>query len=93
MTGAKVAACLDQVVAKQGVPQSIRVDNGTEFQSRAMDGGGITLLRPRIDPRLLAIQDAGVGVAIAKSFGDVPPDLGRPVGVVGEVWHKIDKAT
>jgi putative transposase len=38
MTGAKVAACLDRVVAKQGAPQSIRVDNGTEFQSRAMDG-------------------------------------------------------
>lgn len=42
MTGVKVAACLDTVVADRGAPQSIRVDNGTEFQSRAMDGWAYT---------------------------------------------------
>ena len=38
MTGVKVAQCLDGVVTQRGKPKSIRVDNGTEFQSRAMDG-------------------------------------------------------
>lgn len=38
MSGAKVAECLNRVVAERGRPRSIRVDNGTEFQSRAMDG-------------------------------------------------------
>ncbi len=38
MNGVKVAACLDSVVADRGRPKSIRVDNGAEFQSRAMDG-------------------------------------------------------
>jgi len=38
MTGVKVAESLDRVVSERGVPCSIRVDNGTEFQSRAMDG-------------------------------------------------------
>ena len=28
---------LDQVVSQRGVPQSITVDNGTEFSSKAMD--------------------------------------------------------
>ena len=37
MTGVKVAACLDAVAVDRGLPKSIRVDNGTEFQSRAMD--------------------------------------------------------
>ncbi len=37
MTGVKVAVCLDAVAADRGLPKSIRVDNGTEFQSRAMD--------------------------------------------------------
>ena len=37
MTGVKVAAFLDAVAADRGLPKSIRVDNGTEFQSRAMD--------------------------------------------------------
>ena len=37
MTGVKVAVCLDSVGADRGLPKSIRVDNGTEFQSRAMD--------------------------------------------------------
>ncbi len=38
MTGVKVATCLDQIVKDRGKSKSIRVDNGTEFQSRAMDG-------------------------------------------------------
>ncbi len=42
MSGVKVAACLDSVVADRGVPKSIRVDNGAEFQSRAMDGWAYT---------------------------------------------------
>lgn len=37
MTGVKVAAWLDGVVMARGKPRSIQVDNGTEFQSRAMD--------------------------------------------------------
>jgi putative transposase len=37
LSGEKVAAVLDVVVADRGAPQSITVDNGTEFASRAMD--------------------------------------------------------
>ena len=33
LTGEKVAAALDKVVADRGAPQSITVDNGTEFAS------------------------------------------------------------
>jgi putative transposase len=37
LSGEKVAAALDPVVALRGAPQSITVDNGTEFASKAMD--------------------------------------------------------
>lgn len=37
LTGSKVAKCLDQVAAERGYPESITVDNGTEFCSRVMD--------------------------------------------------------
>ena len=37
LSGEKVAAALDKVVALRGTPQSITVDNGTEFASKAMD--------------------------------------------------------
>lgn len=38
MTGRKVADCLDLVAARRGCcPSAITVDNGAEFQSRAMD--------------------------------------------------------
>ncbi|OPL18336.1 MAG: hypothetical protein AVO35_05690 [Candidatus Aegiribacteria sp. MLS_C] len=37
MTGKKVAHCLDGVVIGRGSPESITMDNGTEFQSGAMD--------------------------------------------------------
>jgi putative transposase len=37
LSGEKVAAALDIVIAGRGAPQSITVDNGTEFASRAMD--------------------------------------------------------
>ena len=37
LSGEKVALALDVVVAGRGAPQSITVDNGTEFASRAMD--------------------------------------------------------
>lgn len=37
MTGVKVAAWLDGIVVERTKPKSIQVDNGTEFQSRAMD--------------------------------------------------------
>jgi putative transposase len=37
LSGEKVALALDTVVAGRGGPQSITVDNGTEFASRAMD--------------------------------------------------------
>ena len=36
-TGTVVATILDRVVARRGLPEEIRVDNGTEFTSRAMD--------------------------------------------------------
>jgi putative transposase len=37
LSGEKVAIALDAVVALRGAPQSITVDNGTEFASKAMD--------------------------------------------------------
>jgi putative transposase len=37
LSGEKVAAALDTIVAERGAPQSITVDNGTEFASKAMD--------------------------------------------------------
>ena len=37
LNGEKVAMALDHVVSQRGVPQSITVDNGTEFSSKAMD--------------------------------------------------------
>jgi putative transposase len=37
LSGEKVAAPLDRVVALRGAPRSITVDNGTEFASKAMD--------------------------------------------------------
>ncbi len=37
LSGEKVAAALDKIVAGRGAPRSITVDNGTEFASKAMD--------------------------------------------------------
>ena len=37
LTGKMVAACLERVAGVRGYPESIRVDNGTEFYSKAMD--------------------------------------------------------
>jgi putative transposase len=37
MSGTKVACSLNGVVLSRGSPESITMDNGTEFQSRAMD--------------------------------------------------------
>jgi putative transposase len=37
LSGEKVAATLDKIVADRGAPQSITVDNGTEFASKAVD--------------------------------------------------------
>jgi putative transposase len=37
LNGDKVAAQLDRIVIRRGAPQSITVDNGTEFASKAMD--------------------------------------------------------
>lgn len=37
LSGDKVAAALDKIVASRGGPKSITVDNGTEFSSKAMD--------------------------------------------------------
>lgn len=37
LNGERVAATLEQVARQRGYPQSIRVDNGTEFYSKAMD--------------------------------------------------------
>jgi putative transposase len=37
LSGEKVAAALDEIVAGRGAPKSITVDNGTEFASKAMD--------------------------------------------------------
>jgi len=37
LSGEKVAAALDKVVALRGAPKSITVDNGTEFATKAMD--------------------------------------------------------
>jgi len=35
--GHDVAVCLERIAGRRGYPQSIRVDNGTEFYSKAMD--------------------------------------------------------
>lgn len=35
--GLDVAACLERIAGRRGYPKSIRVDNGTEFYSKAMD--------------------------------------------------------
>lgn len=37
LTGEDVAGVLNEVIRQRGVPNSIRVDNGTEFTSKAMD--------------------------------------------------------
>jgi putative transposase len=37
LTGKHVVACLERIAAQRGYPQSITVDNGAEFTSRAMD--------------------------------------------------------
>jgi putative transposase len=37
LNGEKVAAQLDRIVIRRGTPQSITVDNGSEFASKAMD--------------------------------------------------------
>lgn len=37
MTGLKVVGCLERLAAIRGLPQSITVDNGAEFCSRAID--------------------------------------------------------
>jgi putative transposase len=37
LNGEKVAVVLDRIVAERGAPQSITVDNGTEFASKAVD--------------------------------------------------------
>jgi putative transposase len=44
LTGHKVALALSQVVAERGAPISITVDNGTEFYSRAMETGPISMM-------------------------------------------------
>ena len=37
MSGEKVSVCLNRIAGQRGYPQSIRVDNGSEFYSRGMD--------------------------------------------------------
>jgi putative transposase len=37
LSGEKVATALDKVLLQGGTPESITVDNGTEFASKAMD--------------------------------------------------------
>jgi putative transposase len=37
LSGEKVAIALDKVIPRRGAPESITVDNGTEFASKAMD--------------------------------------------------------
>lgn len=37
LSGQKVAAALDEALLQRGVPESITVDNGTEFTSKALD--------------------------------------------------------
>ncbi len=52
LTCTKVAQALSEIVAERGAPVSITVDNGTEFQRKAMDvwayGHGVQLdfIRP-----------------------------------------------
>ena len=52
LTGTKVAQALSEIIAERGAPVSITVDNGTEFQSKAMDlwsyqhGVNLDFIRP-----------------------------------------------
>jgi len=52
LSGEKVATALDKVVALRAAPESITVDNGTEFASKAMDlwayknGAHLDFIRP-----------------------------------------------
>ncbi len=52
LSGEKVAVALGKVVALRSAPQSIMVDNGTEFTSKALDlwacrnGVHLDLIRP-----------------------------------------------
>ena len=52
MSGAAVAAALEQAIARHGKPKTITVDHGTEFTSRALDewayrrGVALDFIRP-----------------------------------------------
>jgi putative transposase len=50
LSGEKVAMALSKIVGIRGAPQSITVDNGTEFSSKAMDlwaySNGVHFIRP-----------------------------------------------
>jgi putative transposase len=46
LSGEKVAMALDKIVADRGAPESITVDNGTEFASKAVDLWALPLRRP-----------------------------------------------
>jgi hypothetical protein len=43
LTDQKVALGLSEIVAERRVPVSITVDNGSEFQTKAMDVWGISI--------------------------------------------------
>jgi transposase InsO family protein len=54
MSGSRVVECLERVAELRGYPQSITVDNGTEFCSRALDGRALSKRsKARIHPTRL----------------------------------------
>lgn len=90
LSGHKVALALSQVVAERGVPESITVDNGSEFASKAMDawryqyGVHLEFIRPGkpIDNGYIEsfngrLRDECLNVETFFDLSDVREKLGR----------------
>jgi len=86
LSGDKVAAALDKVVALRGAPKSITVDNGTEFASKAMDHWGylngvhLDFIRPRKAGRERLYRDLQRKTArrVPERGGLLQPGRGTP---------------
>jgi putative transposase len=90
LTAAKVAAALDRVVAERGTPESITVDNGSEFASSLMDrwahlkGMRLDFIRPGkpvengfIESFNGRLRDELLNVSVFVSLSDAREELSR----------------
>jgi putative transposase len=88
LTAARVTAALDPVIAERGAPESITVDNGSEFASSLMDrwahsnGINLNFIRPGkpvengfIESFNGRLRDELLNVSIFLSLGDVSNKL------------------